>query len=256
MIIILSPTKIFREYGTNELLKYKTLKYAEQTNRLVARLAKLEVGELIKMMKISEELALCNYERFSQFDSPDQKGYYAADYFYGEAFKAFDSPSLSDKARTYMGTHIKVLSGLYGCIGALEVIKPYRLEMGTKLSAMKGDSLYSIWKSVLTEEMLKELSCMEGEKVLVNLASDEYSKALDLKQISKSYPVINLHFRVKKGEQYKVVGMYAKRARGLMARFICENQLQASEEIKAFKLDGYAYNEDLSTEHDWVFVKE
>lgn len=256
MIIILSPTKIFREYEEEQLLEYKPLKYKEQTDKLVERLAKLKVEELEKLMKVSKKIALCNYERFTHFNEPQQKGYYAADYFYGEAFKGLDTLTLSESARAYMKDHLKILSGLYGSIGALEVIQPYRLEMGTRLSATKGDSLYNIWKSLLTEEILAQLAHTEKEQVLINLASDEYSKALDLKQISKSYPVINLHFKVKKGEEYKVIGMHAKRARGLMARFICKQQIQEVEQIKNFNMEGYSYSQELSEGNNWFFIKE
>lgn len=256
MIMILAPAKTFKEYSKEELLKYEPLKYNKETLKLVERLKQLEVDELVKLMKVSKEIAACNYERFANFNHSEQKGYYAIDYFYGEAFKGLDALSLSQEARGFMEKHLRVLSGLYGSLRPLEVIQPYRLEMGTKLSKEKGDTLYSIWKPLLTEELLEALAQSEGEKVLLNLASDEYSKAIDLKHIAKSYPVITVHFKVKKGETYKTVGMYAKRARGLMARYICEKQVQTMEDVKAFDKEGYQFDAKQSTDTQWVFVLE
>ena len=256
MIVILSPAKIFKDYDETSLISYNPLTYHEQTLKLVERLQGYEVSELEKMMKVSTEIAQLNKERYSNFGRRDQKGYHAADYFYGEAFKALDAPSLSEEARDFMKEHVHILSGLYGCIGALDVILPYRLEMGTKFSGDKKDTLYTLWKPLLTEHMLRELEETKGEKVLINLASEEYSKAIDLKKIAKSYPVVNMHFKVKKNDQYKVVGMYAKKARGLMARAICEAQIQTVEELKQFNKEGYSYHEELSTPTDFVFVLE
>lgn len=254
--MILSPAKIFKEYSKEELLKYEPLKYNKETLELVERLESLEVDELAKLMKISEEIAVCNYERFANFNKPEQKGYYAVDYFYGEAFKGLEAMSLSQEARAFMEKHLRVLSGLYGSLRPLEIIQPYRLEMGTKLSPKKGDTLYCIWKPLLTEELLESIAHSEGERVLLNLASDEYSKAVDLKHIAKSYPVITLHFKVKKGEQYKTVGMYAKRARGLMVRYICEEQIQTVEKLKAFDKEGYKFDAKQSTDTQLVFIVE
>ena len=256
MIVMLSPAKIFKDYDKDSLISYSPLTYHEQTLKLIERLQSYEVNELEKMMKVSTEIAQLNKKRYAYFMSKEPKGYYAADYLYGEAFKALDAPSLSEEAREFMKEHIYVLSGLYGCINALDVISPYRLEMGTKFSSVKNDTLYALWKPLLTEFMLNKLEQTTGEKVLINLASEEYSKAIDLKKIARTYPVITLHFKVKKNNQYKVVGMYAKKARGLMARAICKAQIQTVEELKQFSEEGYRYHEGLSTEADFVFVLE
>ena len=256
MLVILSPAKLFKEYEENQLLDYKPLTYEAQTQMLAQKLQNYQVEELEKLMKISREVAELNQERYKCFAKEQQKGYYAADYFYGEAYKGLDAPSLSEEARAFMKDHIYILSGLYGCISAQDVILPYRLEMGTKFSSDKKDTLYALWKPLLTENLLEKLETTTGEKVLINLASEEYSKAIDLKKVAKTYPVITVHFKVKKGDQYKVVGMYAKKARGLMARAICNAQIQTVEELKQFNEGGYRYHEMLSTPTDFVFVLE
>ena len=256
MIVILSPAKIFKEYDESNLIDYKALTYQAQTLMLAQKLRNYTVEELEKLMKVSKEIAQLNQTRYQCFGQSHQKGYYAADYFYGEAFKGLDAPSLTEEARGFMQEHIYILSGLYGCISALDVILPYRLEMGTKFLEDKKDTLYTLWKPLLTEHILRKLEEAKGEKVLINLASEEYSKAIDLKKVAKTYPVITMHFKVKKNDQYKVVGMYAKKARGLMARAICEAQIQTVEELKQFSKEGYSYHEALSTPTDFVFVLE
>lgn len=256
MIVILSPAKLFKEYDKSQLLDYKPMKYDIQTQSLIQRLRSYKIEELEKLMKISREIAELNLNRYECFVKNNQKGYYAADYFHGEAFKGLEANSLSEEARGFMQNHVYILSGLYGCISALDVILPYRLEMGTRFSSDKKDALYALWKPLLTEYLLEKLETTTGEKVLINLASEEYSKAIDLKKVAQTYPVITIHFKVKKGDQYKVIGMYAKKARGLMTRAICKAHIQTVEALKAFNEQGYYYAPELSTETDFVFVLE
>ena len=256
MIVILSPAKLFKEYDESQLVDYKPLTYEAQTQLLIQKLKGYEPSEIEKLMKVSKEIAERNLNRYARFEKKNQKGYYAADYFYGEAYKGLDAPTLSEEAKNFMKNHVYILSGLYGCISGQDVILPYRLEMGTKFSSDKKDNLYAFWKPLLTQHIMKALEATEGEKILINLASEEYSKAIDLKEVTKTYPVVTIHFKVRKGEQYKVVGMYAKKARGLMTRAICQTQIQTVEELKQFKEEGYHYHEALSTCTDFVFVRE
>ena len=256
MILILSPTKTFRAYEKGQGLQYKKLAYNELTMKLIHRLKGYKVEELQKLMKVSEEIALCNYERFQSFEKDDKSGYYACDLYYGEAFKALDSVTMSEAGRSYMQAHLKILSGLYGLLNAMDVIRPYRLEMATKFSKAPIDQLYTIWKEPITRGIEKAIEQTTGEKVLLNLASEEYTKAVALDEIEKKYPVITIHFKVKRGEAYKVVSMYAKKARGLMARYICEQQINTIKQLKDFALDGYVYNKVLSDDKNLVFVKD
>ncbi|MEG1703918.1 MAG: peroxide stress protein YaaA, partial [Niameybacter sp.] len=170
-------------------------------------------------------------------------------------YKGIEAEHLSDEAKNFIHEHICILSGLYGTIKPLECIKPYRLEMGTKLMNPVGKDLYAFWKEHLTQAVFKVLASTGGEQVLINLASDEYSKALNLKEISQTYPVIQVSFKEKKGDTYKVVGMYAKRARGRMVRYIGEGAIDTVEGIKRFDEEGYALNDDLSSETHLVFTR-
>ena len=252
MLMIISPAKTFTK--EEELISYKPLKFHEETQQLIARLQNYSVEDLETQMKMSSALAKVNHQRYAHFDK-FLEGKPAIDYYYGEVFKAIEANTLTDETRQFMQTHLGILSGLYGYVKPLEVIKAYRLEMAFKFSKAKEDQLYTFWKEILTQYVLEELSQVSGEKVLINLASEEYSKVLDLKEIAKVYPVLNVQFKVYKDGKYKAVSMYAKHARGLMVRYICEHQIEEAKDMKAFDLEGYQFEEALSTETDWVFVK-
>lgn len=255
MIVILSPAKTYKEEGVIRHKLSNNLPFELKTKALVTQLQTYSVAELCSLMKMSEALGVLNQARFDAFYDGAEVALEGIHAFDGEAFKGLDSLSLSSSAIAYATDHLRVLSGLYGVIRPTDYINPYRLEMGTKLETAQGKDLYAFWKSTLTDYLLGELSQTDGEQVLVNLASKEYSKALDLKQIDTQYPVITIEFKEQKGEAYKVVGMYAKRARGEMVRFILENQIQKQENLKLFNSGGYMYNEALSTEKSWIFTR-
>lgn len=256
MLAILSPAKTFSALDEAQLKTYQPLPFHEQSLGLVEILKTYSREELASLMKMSLELADVNEGRNHTFENLSLKqAYEAILYFYGEAFKGVDAVSLSPEALTYMNEHVRILSGLYGVIKPLEVIKPYRLEMGTKLINPKGKDLYSYWKACLTEYFLQALEATSGDKALIGLASEEYSKVLNLKTISKQYPVIQISFKEAKGGQYKVIGMYAKKARGQMIRYIAVNQIDTVEALKAFDEEGYKFNEKLSEPTHFVYTR-
>ena len=256
MLAILSPAKTFSALDEVHLKTYKPLIFHEQSLELVKILKSYSREELASLMKMSLELAQVNEERNHTFEDLSlRQAYEAILYFYGEAFKGVDAVSLSPEGLAYMDEHVRILSGLYGVIKPLELIKPYRLEMGTKLINPKGRDLYSYWKTCVTEYFLSALETTSGDRVLINLASEEYSKVLDLKRISKQYPVIQVSFKEAKNGQYKVVGMYAKKARGQMIRYIARNQIEQVEALKAFNEDGYTFNEQLSDSIHFVYTR-
>lgn len=251
MLLIISPAKTFTK--EENLMDYKPLEFETITKGLVNRLKNYSIEELSVQMKMSEALAKVNQQRYKAFYN-EGKGKMAIDYYYGEAFKAIDSATLDNVTRQFMDKHLGILSGLYGYVRPLEIIQAYRLEMAFKFSKEKEDQLYSIWKEILTAHVLEELAQTTGDKVLVNLASEEYSKALDLKVIDKAYRVLNIQFKVYKDGKYKAISMYAKHARGLMVRYICEHQIKVVNEIKKFNLEGYEFEQSMSTDNEWVFV--
>ena len=256
MITILSPAKIFRELKEGEGKVYKPLQFHNESLELIQVLKQYDEEELAKLMKMSKDLAKINKERYKNFHNLEEKNAYEALlYFHGEAYKGMEAENLTDEAKNYIHDHVRILSGLYGMIKPLECIKPYRLEMGTKFSNSVGKDLYAFWREKLTQALIKTLEQTTGERVLLNLASDEYSKVIDFKRIESLYPVVKISFKEQKGETYKVVGMYAKKARGMMIHYIGEKGIDSIEGIKAFSQEGYSLNLELSTPKHLVFTR-
>ena len=255
MLMILSPAKTFKNIDSEPLNLSDDLRFAAKTKVLIEQLQAYSVTELAHIMKMSEALGEVNAQRFIEFYDKKQQGMYAIHAFEGEAYKGLDSLTLDSEALEFSKQSFRILSGLYGVLRPFDVMNPYRLEMGLSWSGEHGKDLYQYWKDDLTAYFLTELGQTTGDQVLLNLASKEYSKALNFKQIEKSYPVITVEFKEKKGDAYKVVGMYAKRARGQMARYILMNQIHEVEKIKAFNVGGYTFNLELSTEKTWIFTR-
>lgn len=253
MISIIAPAKIFNRRNLQKEKEIQELKFQKYTEELINILKEYTVEDLSDLMKISQEIAEVNNERFNKFN--EEERYSAIGLFYGEVYKAINAIDLTSEELEFADENIRILSGLYGIISPLDRINEYRLEMGTKLKNSKGNNLYNFWKDELTKNILELLKNTKGDKVLINIASKEYSKVLDMKQIEKSYNVINIDFKVKKEDKYKVIGMYAKKARGLMINYIIKNKINKTEELKNFNIDGYEFNKVLSTEKDFIFTK-
>lgn len=251
----MSPTKTFRnEYKYREL-KGSELIFSEESSELINMLKRYSEEELSKLMKMSLELSKLNYNRINEFHSGKLKEQYAIDFFYGEAFKGLDSEKLSDNDVMYAQETLRILSGLYGSIRPLDIIKEYRLEMGTKFKNENYKDLYSFWKEKLTANIMECIEKSSGEKILINLASDEYSKALDLKKINLEYGIVDVIFKENKDGEFKVVGTYTKKARGLMVRYIIQNRIETVEKIKEFNEEGYKLNKEISNEKELVFTR-
>lgn len=256
MLILLSPAKTFHDIADERFKDIDTFRFESKTKRLIESLCTYNEEWLGQWMKMSLDLAKINHARYQQLGKGKVKGYEAVDYFNGEVFKSLDIASIGEEAREYLNNHLIILSGLYGCVHPSDVIYPYRLEMGTKFGEPDIKELHKYWQEDLTTYILKCLAEKHNEKVLINLASKEYSKAVNLKMISKYYPVINIEFKEQTGENsYKVVGIYAKKARGKMVRYIAQNQVKTIEGLRAYNVDGYALNQELSTEHQLVFTR-
>ena len=175
--------------------------------------------------------------------------------FDGAVYRGIASESFDKKDLEFAQSNLRILSGLYGIIRPLDMIKEYRLEMGTKIKFKTYRNLYNYWEDKLTKFILEEIEKSYGDKVLINIASNEYSKVLDLKEINKVYKVINVEFKEKKGEEYKVVGTYAKKARGLLVNYIIKNKITNVEDIKLFDKDNYILNNELSSDTELIFTR-
>jgi cytoplasmic iron level regulating protein YaaA (DUF328/UPF0246 family) len=254
MIAILSPAKKLDFKQKVPSAKSSEILFSDEAATLAKKLKEFSPDELMKMMKISRQLGELNAERFFQWHWPysEKESRQAIYSFNGEAYNGLDAYSLNKKETDTAQNQLRILSGLYGMLRPLDMIMPYRLEMGTKLSNDKGKDLYEFWGEKLTNQLNQDLK--QGKhKALVNLASQEYYKALDSEKIEK--PIITPVFKENKNGEYKVISIYAKKARGMMVRFIIQNKLTEPEDLKAFDEDGYHFNNELSEASQMVFTR-
>ena len=240
MLIVLSPAKSL-DYKTPVKVKSTTLpEFADESAKLIADLKKLSPQQVAKLMGLSDQLAALNVGRYrdwsKKFTPENSKPAIFA--FDGDVYDGFDVKSLPPKALEFAQDHIRILSGLYGALRPLDLMQPYRLEMGTSFQNVRGKDLYAFWGKRVTDA-LKKLLEKEKEPTLLNLASEEYFKVLQAKELGCS--VISPVFQDAKDGKYKMISFYAKRARGLMARYVVENRLTKPADLKGFNLDGYKY---------------
>ena len=254
MLAILSPAKTL-DYETPLKTKLNSQPiYGRESNQLIKTLRTFEPFEVASLMKISDKLADLNHKRYVEWRNKpaDSKTRPAALAFKGDVYQGLEAESFNDNDLKFAQRHLRILSGLYGLLRPLDVIQPYRLEMGTKLKTSKGHNLYDYWGTKLTtglNEALKE----SKEGTLVNLASNEYFGAVQPKLLEGS--LLNIGFKEKRNGQLKFVSFSAKKARGLMAKFIIKERLKNPDDLKNFDLEDYKFNKKLSSELDWTFSR-
>ena len=252
MLIVLSPAKSL-DYKTPVKVKAPTLpEFVSESAKLIADLKKLAPQDIAKLMGLSDQLAVLNVGRYRDWskkftESNSKPAIYA---FNGDVYDGFDVKTLNAKALDFAQDHIRILSGLYGALRPLDLIQAYRLEMGTAFQNARGKDLYAFWGARVTDSLKKVLE-KEKKPVLLNLASEEYFKVLQAKDLG--CPVIAPVFQDAKDGQYKIISFYAKRARGLMARYVVENRISDPADLKGFNLDGYKYYAAESTAVKPVF---
>ena len=250
--ILLSPAKSIdttvTSYGTPSTPLFET-----EAELLILKLKKMNPKALGELMSISEKLADLNWSRYQNWKSlkNNSESIQPVFSFTGEVFKGLAASTMNEKELLAAQDSIRVLSGLYGLLKPLDGISPYRLEMGTKFKATDSSSnLYEFWGEKLTDNLNAEL---EPNDVVVNLASKEYSKAIHFKKIN--HEVISPIFKDYKSGKLKTIMMYAKKARGSMARYIVQNNLKSVEELKNYNIDDYVYDPNLSNRGEWVFTR-
>ena len=215
---------------------------------------RLKSSDLQALMGISEKLANLNHDRFQQFSTPftPNNAKPAVLTFNGDTYTGLDAPSLSDDDLEWAQNHLAILSGLYGLLRPLDLIQPYRLEMGTRMENSRGGNLYEFWGSRITEQIASRMRD-HADQTLVNLASNEYFKSV--KRTTLPGAVITPAFKEERDGQLKMISFMAKKARGMMARFIVEGRIDRPEGLKEFTSGGYRYAPDLSTETTWTFTR-
>jgi len=254
MKILLSPAKNLNFEGAPSIKNADQPQFIEDSERLVKKLSKLSARGISKMMHVSPALGQLNHERYQSWSVPftEENSKPALFLFNGEVYRGMEASSFSKKDIESAQERLRILSGLYGLLKPKDLVHPYRLEMGASFKVTpKLTNLYKFWGDRITENLLAELE--EGEAV-VNLASNEYAKVINFKMINQ--PVVSCQFKEKRDNgEIKMIGTFAKLARGYMARYIIQNKIEKLKDLKTFKQDGYAYNKSLSTEESYVFVR-
>lgn len=254
MIIVISPSKTL-DFSTSPFKTHSQPRQLSQSQLLIDTVKQLEPESLSALMKISEKLSLLNCQRYQDFQQPFslKNAKQALLAFKGDVYGGIDSDNYNKEDFDFAQSHLRILSGLYGALRPLDLIQPYRLEMGTRLQNQRGKNLYEFWDKQVTE-LLNEDFKNDETPLLINLASNEYFKVIKPKLLKAK--VLTLAFKENKAGVYKVIGIHAKRARGLMTNFIIRNRLTDAEQIKAFDLENYAFNESLSSDKEWVFSRD
>ena len=252
MIVLLNSSKTLDTQLPARIPKHSVPEFSAECAILVKALRNLSVSELAALMGISEKLAVLNAERYRNWQThpgpANSKQALLA--FKGDVFEAMDIESYTLKTFNYAQQHLRILSGLYAVLRPLDLIQPYRLEMATKLSAGGSENLYEFWGDKI-HQSLNDLLRREKSGILVNLASLEYFKAVKADRLKAT--VITPVFKEQRGSGYRVVAIYAKKARGRMCDFIVRKQIERPEDLRSFNLNGYRFRAELSTDTQWVF---
>ncbi|WP_312050961.1 peroxide stress protein YaaA [Acinetobacter schindleri] len=255
MLALISPAKTLDYESSLPTDQYTQARLLEHSQELIEVASKLSATEISSLMSVSEKIANLNVERFRdwqpEFDLSNARQAIFA--FKGDVYTGLDAYNLKDHDISYAQEHLRMLSGLYGLLRPLDLMMPYRLEMGTKLANSRGHNLYEFWGHTITELINYDLAAANSE-LLINIASDEYYKSVKENKIQAE--IIKPVFLDQKNGKYKVISFYAKKARGLMARFIIENQIDRVEDLKGFNTEGYYFDAESSLKGELVFKRD
>lgn len=250
--LLLSPAKKLSQVSDAVAGEKTQVAFKAKTQSLVTYLQSLSMETLADVFGVSERLAQLNYDRYQNFKSTYSQAHakQAVHLFEGDVYRALDALSLSQESLSFAQSHCRILSGLYGMVRPLDMIQPYRLEMGTTLPSEAFKSLYDFWRKPVTDALNKAFAT--DECTMINLASKEYAQVVD--QAGLHMPWVDIVFKQTRKGATKTIALLAKRARGQMARFIIEQQIKNPETIQHFSCDGYHFMPKESTGHQWVFV--
>ena len=253
MLIVLSPAKRL-DFSEPPVAFEPTMPRLTEDTASLARTARRQTkADLRRLMGISDDLARLNRERFQAFDPTADNGLPAAFAFAGDVYQGLEARTLDAAGLAFAQSRLRILSGLYGLLRPLDRIQPYRLEMGTRLKTRRGSSLYDFWGDRLSKQLNAD-AVDHDDPTLVNLASQEYFGAVDAKALK--LPVVTCHFREAKDGESRIVSFFAKKARGAMARFAIDERVAKVADLKAFERDGYRFDKAVSTELDWIFIRQ
>ncbi|MEC8437593.1 MAG: peroxide stress protein YaaA [Pseudomonadota bacterium] len=255
MLAILSPAKTLDFDSPLTTDQHSAPEFTKESSALIKTLRQLEPSDIGSLMGISDKLAALNHDRYAHWSakSDDASGARASLLaFKGDVYLGLDAQTLSKRDFTWAQKRLRVLSGLYGLLRPLDRIHPYRLEMGTALGNTAGKDLYEFWGGKVTQA-LNEALAEQRSKVLINLASNEYYKVVQAQNIDGR--IVTINFKEWRRDAYRFVSFSAKKARGLMARYMIDQRAERADDLKAFDVEGYAFNEELSSRDEWIFTR-
>jgi cytoplasmic iron level regulating protein YaaA (DUF328/UPF0246 family) len=255
MLLVVSPAKNLDYESPVATERFSQPELLEHSQVLMKKCKTLTPADISSLMGISDKLAGLNAARFGEWATPftPKNARQAILAFNGDVYSGLDAKSFTENDFAFAQQHMRILSGLYGLLKPLDLMQAYRLEMGKKLDNDRGSNLYQFWGDIITEHLNSAIAA-QGDNILINLASNEYFKAVNKKALKAE--VITPAFKDWKNGQFKMISFYAKKARGLMARYIIEHQISDVEKLKAFDVAGYQYSAEFSKGNDWVFTRK
>lgn len=255
MLMVISPAKTLDFETPPTTARYTQPQYLDHSQELITQLRELTPAQISELMHLSDKLAGLNAARFGSwtpaFTLDNAKQALLA--FKGDVYTGLDAETLSEDQLDYAQDHLRMLSGLYGLLRPLDLMQPYRLEMGTRLPNARGKDLYAFWGTRISE-WLNQALADQGDDLLLNLASTEYFSAV--KRSALNARVIDTEFKDLKNGQYKIISFYAKKARGMMSRFVISERINDPEQLKDFDIQGYRYSAEQSSSHKLVFLRD
>ncbi len=255
MLVIISPAKTLDESAMNVSLPHTMPDFIDHADILVKKLRKLSKNKVKNLMNISDKLAKLNVQRYSEFSLPltADNSKQAIFLFKGDVYEGLEAETFSSGEIEYAQDHLRILSGMYGVLKPLDLIYPYRLEMGTTLKVRRANNLYQFWGKKVTDKINETLANTKSS-ILVNLASKEYSSVVNLKRINAQ--IVTPSFKEERNGNFKMLSFFAKKARGLMTQYIIKHQISRVDELIQFNSEGYQFNKALSDETNPVFTRK
>ncbi len=253
MLLLISPAKTL-DYSSIHIKQHSQPRFPQESEQLVGILKDMSVEDLKKLMGVSDKIATLNVERFRDFQYPftQNNAKQAVFAFRGDVYTGLNADEFDANDLEFAQQHLRILSGLYGILKPLDLMQPYRLEMGTKLKNEDGKNLYEFWHEKITHKLNEDMAETDS-KAIINLASNEYFKSVKKKQLNGD--LYNINFKEDKNGTFKIVSFFAKKARGMMCNYIIKNKITEPEHLKGFDYDRYVFNPDLSGEKEFIFTR-
>ncbi|MCF5706472.1 peroxide stress protein YaaA [Pseudomonas syringae] len=255
MLMVISPAKTLDYETPPATERYTQPQYLDHSKELIGQLRELTPAQIAELMHLSDKLAGLNAARFGSWTPAftPENAKQALFAFKGDVYTGLQADTLTEDQLSYAQDHLRMLSGLYGLLRPLDLMQPYRLEMGTRLANARGKDLYAFWGTRISE-WLNQTLADQGDDLLLNLASTEYFSAV--KRSALNARIIDIEFKDWKNGQYKIISFYAKKARGMMSRFVIEERIDSPEALRAFDVQGYRYDTELSFPSKLVFLRD